>query len=555
MRSGLVKWIFVLLPAIVRQLDAKELADLVIQHANVLTVDGQQPHAQSFAVREGRFVAVGADEAVSPLIGAGTTVLDLKGKTVVPGFVDAHSHPAPVYPESSRWASVDCRPDKVHTIADLIAALKRKADKAEPGEWILGSRYQTSKLGREPTRWDLDQASTTHPIIIGHCSGHQSVCNSLALELAKVTPQTPNPAGGEFARDDQGRLNGLLKEGAASMVRGAMGNRPAPPDAELIAAYRAGYREYLSRGVTSVGVAGALPGFGRLLERARTDELPLRLNLMLSQSAIDAAIKRKQEGNLGDANVRYGSIKLFHGGSVSAHTCWVSQPYAGRPDDFGLRPARSQKDLNELILKVHRAGLQACVHCNGDREIAMVLDAIENALKEVPRKDHRHRLEHCAVLTPELVRRIKELEVVAVPHSYIWELGDTMDDFGESRWEWIHATHSLLAAGIPVAGHSDSPVSTADPLLHMQGMVTRTSAEGKVYAASQRVTAEEALRIWTLGGAYASFEDHLKGSIVPGKLADFVVLGADPTAVDPHTIKDIPREMTFVGGRKVYQKN
>ncbi len=536
------------------RLAAQQAADLVVRHANVLTIDELHLRARAFAVREGRFTVVGSEADVAGSIGERTIVLDLNGKTVVPGFIDAHSHPGAVYPEDSRWASVDCRPEKTRKMPDLIAALKRKADRTAPGEWVLGSRYQDTKLGRDPTRLDLDQASTVHPIIISHCSGHQSVCNSLALELAKVTEKTHDPAGGQFVRDDQGRPNGVLKEGAAGIVRAAMVNRPAPPQAEILEAYRAGYREYLSRGVTSIGVAGASPEFGRLLERARTDDLPLRLNIMLNQSSIRAAVQRKAESPPGNVSTRYGAIKLFHGGSVSAHTCWISQPYEGRPQDFGLKPARSQEALNALILSVHEAGLQACVHCNGDREIEMVLNAFEEALKKAPRKNHRHRLEHCSVLTPGLVGRIKELELVVVPHSYLWELGDTMDAYGQDRWDWIHAAHSLIDAGVPIAGHSDSPVSTADPLRHIQAMVTRKSAEGTVYGATQRVTAEQALRVWTLGGAYASFDEDVKGSIVPGKLADFVVLGADPTSVDPDGIQSIPCEKTFIGGRQVFQK-
>jgi predicted amidohydrolase YtcJ len=276
--------------------------------------------------------------------------------------------------------------------------------------------------------------------------------------------------------------------------------------------------------------------------------------MLLSQGAIDEGAKRKAEGRLGDRNVRYGGVKLFHGGSVSAHTCWVSKPYVDSPTNFGVRPARTQETLDALILKVHGAGLQVCIHANGDRDIDMVLTAFERALAASPRADHRHRIEHCSVLTDELLQRIKSLGLVVVPHSYLWELGDTVEGFPKSSWERIHATRALLDLGIPIGAHSDSPVSTADPLVHIQAMVTRKSVGGKVYGETQRVSVEEALRAWTLGGAYAAFEDELKGSIAPGKLADFVVLGADPTAVAPDGIKDIAREMTCVGGRVVWRK-
>jgi predicted amidohydrolase YtcJ len=275
---------------------------------------------------------------------------------------------------------------------------------------------------------------------------------------------------------------------------------------------------------------------------------------MLGQSSIDDGIKCVKEGWLGDENVRYGGIKLFHGGSVSAHTCWISFSYADRPDYYGLKPARSQETLNALILRVHQAGLQVCIHTNGDREIAMVLDAFKNAFEVAPREGTRHRLEHCAVTSDAILKRIKELGLVVVPHSYHWELGDTIEAFGESHWNNIHATRSMLALGIPVAAHSDSPVSTSDPLQHIQGMVTRKDVTGKVYGAEQRVTVEQALRAWTLGGAYASFEEKIKGSIAEGKLADFVVLGADLTKVDADKIKDVTIESTWVGGKKVVRE-
>jgi predicted amidohydrolase YtcJ len=525
-------------------------AELVVRRANVITVDTNQPRAQAFAVVNGKFVAVGRDEAIQPFIGVNTRVLDLAGKTVVPGFIDAHAHPGPEYPEDSRWASVDCRPEKVRSIEALVAALKRKAERTASGQWIIGARYQETKLRRHPTRWDLDRASTNHPIIISHSSGHQSVCNSLALQLAKVTSDTPDPAGGKFVRDERGELTGLLQERAAGMVRSAGPRRATPPEAETVAAYRAGFRLYLGRGVTSVHVAGVSPSGAAMLERASTDDLPLRLYIMLREGSLDNAVERKQASSE-NARVRYGAIKLFHGNSVSGQTCWLSKPYENRPDYFGVPPARSQDALNELILRVHGAGLQACVHSNGDREIEMVLNAFDHALQQKPRADHRHRIEHCSVVTEAILQRIKKLGLVIVPHSYIWEHGDKMENYGAWRWDWMHPARSLIDLGIPMAGHSDDPVSVAEPLLRIQDMVTRTSAEGKVYGARQRVTVEEALRAWTLGGAFASFEENRKGSITTNKLADFVVLSDDLTRAPPDRIRQIAVEKTFVSGREI----
>jgi hypothetical protein len=533
---------------------AAERAQLVIRHAEVLTVNANHPKAEAFAVAGGKFVSVGTDEAVQPLIGPSTKVLDLAGKTVVPGFIDAHLHPQAIYPEDSPWAAVEVGPEKVRSIDELVAALKRKAERTSEGLLVAGSRYQETKLGRHPTRHDLDRASTNHPILISHSSGHQSVCNSLALQLAGVTRDTADPPGGKFVRDDRGELTGLLQERAAGLVRAACPRNPEPPETETLAAYRAGFRQYVSRGLTTVHVAGVGLSAARLLTKAHAAGPPLRLYLMMSEASREEVSRRRREGQLGDDGVRFGAIKLFHGNSLSGQTCWLSKPYAHRPDYFGVPPARSQEQLNKVILAVHEDGLQVCVHSNGDREIDMVLTAFENALRQKPRADARHRIEHCSVVTEEILQRIKKLGLVIVPHSYLYEHGDKMEVYGDGRWDWMHPARSLIDLGIPMAGHSDSPVSAADPLLRIQDMVLRTSAEGKVYGPKQRVTVEEALRAWTLGGAYASFEEGIKGSIEVGKLADFVVLAENPTRVKPESIKDIAVETTFIGGQAVYER-
>jgi hypothetical protein len=287
------------------------------------------------------------------------------------------------------------------------------------------------------------------------------------------------------------------------------------------------------------------------MEAARDDDTPLRLYFMLNESSLEEAVARKAAGKPEDTS-RYGAIKLFHGNSLSAQTCWLSKPYEGRPDYYGVPPARSQESLNQLVLKVHETGLQACVHSNGDREIDMLLTAFEHALREQPRANHRHRIEHCSVVTEEILRRIQRLGLVIAPHSYIWEHGDKMEGYGAWRWDWMHPARALLDRGIPMAGNSDYSVSAADPLQQVQDLVTRRSAKGKVYGASQRLTVDEALCAWTLGGAYAAFAEDRQGSIAPGKLADFVVLAADPARVQPETIKDITIEATWISGRKVW---
>jgi predicted amidohydrolase YtcJ len=534
-------------------LTAPEPADLIVHSTNVLTMDAKHPVAEAFAVRAGRFTHVGSNADIKLLAGPRTRVIDLGGKTVVPGFIDAHAHPRPIYDEDSRWYEVEAGPDKVKTMDDLIAAIRRKADKTPKGMPITGRGYQETKLGRHPTRWDLDKATTDHPVVITHSSGHLSVCNSAALELAKVNKNTADPKGGEFQRDDKGEPTGLLKERAAAIVRSAL-PRPEAPDSEKSAGYRTCLRLFLTNGLTGVHVAGTDPSSAHLLAAARHKDCPVRLYIMLREGYLDQAVELKRATAADEWGVRYGAIKSFHGNSLSGQTAWLYQPYAHQADYFGLAPARSRADLEALVLRIHKAGLQSCIHSNGDREIDMVLDAYEAALKAAPRPNHRHRIEHCSIVNPAILKRIKALDLVIAPHSYIYEHGDKIENFGSARWDWMFPNRSLTDQGTVVAGNSDYPVSAAVPLLRIHDMVNRTSAAGKLYGPKQCCTVEQALRAFTLGSAYAEFAESHKGSIEVGKLADFVVLDRDPRKVDAKAIKDIAVLRTVIGGETVFEK-
>jgi predicted amidohydrolase YtcJ len=533
--------------------DSAQAADLVVVNANVITARKSSPRAGAFAVRGGKFVAVGEKAEVQRHLGKETVVLDLAGRTLVPGFNDAHAHPSPVYPEDSPFSTADVSPASALTIDDLIARLKRKAERTSAGQPVTGRGYQETKLGRHPTRYDLDKASTQHPICITHSSGHHTAVNTRALELAGVTKSTPDPAGGSFDREADGTPTGVCRERAASLVRRAAPEAPRPSRAEAVAGLLRCFNQMTARGVTRVGDAGISPDKLALYREARAAGLAVRVYAMLRESHLDQLIRIRATEGLGDENLRLGAVKLFHGNSLSGRTCWLSEPYVDRAGGYGIPPARSQQDLDALILAIHKAGFQAAVHSNGDREIDMVLIAIERAQARFPRANARHRIEHASVALPPLLERAKQLGVVLALHSYIYEHGDKMDPYGTYRWGLMHPNRSALDRGIPVAGTSDYPVSAADPLLRVQDLATRRSAEGKVYGPQQIIAPEEAIAVWTLGSAYASFEEAVKGSIETGKLADFVVLAADPTRVAPEDIRKVRVERTYIGGKCVYR--
>jgi predicted amidohydrolase YtcJ len=258
--------------------------------------------------------------------------------------------------------------------------------------------------------------------------------------------------------------------------------------------------------------------------------------------------------DLGDNLLKIGPIKATADGAISSRTAYLSEPYNGDPDDYGdLR--MTQDELDEFVLAGHKAGWQVAVHANGDATIEMVLDAFEKALQKHPREDHRHRIEHCTVVNEDILRRIKELNLVVNPFStYLYQHGEKMVDYGE-RASMMFAHGSFLKHNIPVSGTTDNPAGLLNPLLGIQTMVTRKTNEGDVIGSEQRISVEEALRIYTMGSAYSRFEEQSKGSITPGKLADFVVLSANPTTVDPSSISDINVERTYMGGDCVYSTN
>jgi hypothetical protein len=527
-------------------------ADAIYINGTVITEDPSKPYAEAFAVTNGRFSAVGSTAETRRLATPATKVVDLKGMTVTPGFNDVHLHPTGIYDENSPYYVPWLGPEKVYNMDELIAALKAKAARTPPGQLVSGTRYQDTKLGRHPTRYDLDKASTEHPISISHSSGHIIVVNSYVLQASGVTKATKDPPGGSFDRDPDGTPNGVIRESARRLLRiGGGGARV--PFADEVEGYLKCFRYYTERGITSAGIAGGSPGSFRLYEAVRDAGGPVRMGFMYMEAHFPALQAIGLKSGFGDDRLRVTSMKVFHGNSLSGRTCWLSEPYSDQPGYYGIPPARSQADLDKAFQAMHDAGFQIATHSNGDREIDMVLTAIERAQARNPRPDARHRIEHASVMNLSLLERAKRAGVILVFHSYMWEHGDKLASYGEKRLAMIHPYRTAIDMGIHVAGHSDSTVSAADPLLRIQDMVTRKGENGIGYGINQRVSVEEAIKVWTLDGAYATFEEHDKGSIESGKLADFAVLRKDPRKVPPDNIKDIVVDATYVGGKNVWQ--
>ena len=536
-----------------------EKADLVVLNADIITVDDAKPYASAMAIKGDKILAIGSEKEIKKFISDNTEIIDAQGACITPGFNDAHLHISPLYAENHILGTVSLMPPRVSSMDTLIALLKRKAEITPDGLWVTGSRYDDMILGAHPTKADLDKISDKHPVVVRHSSGHVSVVNSYALKMAGITRNTLDPPGGAFVRDAKGEPNGICHESAGGVIRKAGPKMPEPNDEEELNAFIHCLYNFAAKGITSAGDAGMSPKKLKLFESAYKKNLPVRINMMLSNSFLNLADSIKIDSTIDPNYLRLKTIKVFQGNSLSGRTCWLNQPYeiinpkTGKKDYYGIPPARSQESLDSLFKAIHDAGYQIAVHANGEREINMCLNSIEKALKENPRTDHRHRIEHCSVVDDTILNRIKTLGVVIVPHSYIYEHGSKMEEYGDYRWDRMHPNGSALKAGIPVAGSSDYGVSQAWPMLRIMSLATRKSREGKIYGASQIISVHDAIKIWTMGGAFVTFEENIKGSLSPNKLADFVFLSKNPEKVPVDSIMHIQVLKTFVGGKKVFE--
>jgi predicted amidohydrolase YtcJ len=535
------------------------LTSWALVNANVLTMDPARPRASAVVVAGGRITAL--DE-----VPAGTAhVVDLRGATVLPGFHDAHNHMTGF---GMSLGEVDLRSDAAGTLDELYAAIARRAETTAPGEWVVGSGYDQNKLGGHPHRDALDRAAPGRRVWLRHTSGHMCVVNGVVLADLGVDAAATEIPGGRVATEDGGRPTGLLEERAQLLV----GSLVYPyPLAELADAIARAAAEYLKEGVTSCTEAGIGGGWvahspaelaayqlardqGRLGVRVELmtagevlhplgahagDDRPLGLDLGITSG-------------FGDEWLRLGATKIFADGSLVGRTAAMNDPYAGS-DQAGYLQADAA-DLQALIIAAHRSGWQVATHAIGDRAIDVVLDAYEQALERYPRRDPRHRIEHFAVVGPKQLARAAALGVIAVPQGrFASELGDGMlAAVGRDRHAWLYRLRSLLEAGMVLPGSSDRPVVAGAPLLGIHDMVNRQTSSGAPFNPDEAITARQALRAWTWGSAYASRQEHVKGSITPGMLADLVVLSEDPTAVAPERIAGLEVLATIVGGEIRY---
>tara|TARA_B100001123_G_C15337466_1_gene1033416 strand:+ start:3810 stop:5519 length:1710 start_codon:yes stop_codon:yes gene_type:complete len=539
------------------------VADAVYYNGIVITMDGDHI-VQGVALRGHEIIAVGSDDIVLNFSDESTVLVNLEGRTMLPGFYAAHDH----FPGSGRIAiaSVDLNSPPIGTVTtidELVTALRARARETPEGQWIRGQGYDDTLLAeqRHPTREDLDAVSTVHPIYLNHTSGHLGAANSLALHLAGVTAATPDPPGGVIQRDaTSGEPNGIFEE------VGGIVSRLIPPltqDQEL-ESYRWAVQDYVEDGVTTAVIAFGNRESLNGLRRARDAKvLALRIITMMLRESPDEMSAAEAGGigsHFGDTRLKVGAIKIIQDGSNQGYTGYFTEPYhtpfQGDSDYRGY-PRRSRSDLTEMVTQLHQAGYQIAIHANGDAAIDDVIHAFRVAQQKYPRADSRHRIEHCQMVRSDQLDAIAALGISPsffVGHVFYW--GDRHRDIfmGPERAASISALRSAVERGIRFTVHDDTPVTPVNPLQLVWVSVNRFTKSGQILGPDERVTPLQALRALTIDAAWQNFEEDIKGSIESGKLADLVILSDNPLTVAPEKIVDIEVLQTIVGGVSVFQK-
>ena len=511
-------------------------ADLVLYNARVITMDQKRSEAELVAVKDGKILDVGKGNCLGLFKGTKARLIDCEGGTVVPGFNDAHCHPLSF---AATLLHADCSPSSAKNIVGIKACIRRKAEQTPEGKWVRAAQYNEVYLeeNRHPNRRELDEAAPFHPVILVHYSGCICVLNSLALRLVGITMDTPDPEGGHIGRDlETGELDGLVV-GRNKLVESGL---PPLDEEELAQGAKLAFLEYISHGITSLQDTGWTNGLSQwqILQRFKEQgKLPVRISMMLGSDALEEFRGAGLSTGSGDSRLRVGGVKIALDESTGC-------------------PHPPQDLLNDHALRAHQAGFQLALHVNDVYTLEAALASLEFVQKQTPRPEHRHRLEHCAVCPPGLMRRLKETGAIVVTQPpFIYCFGDIfLKDVPPAMISWIFPVGSFHKRGLKIAASSDSPVTPSNPLLGVYAAVTRKTGTGQTISPGEGIAPLEALRMYTYWPAYATFEENVKGSITPGKLADLVVLSGNPTQVNQEEIKEIKAMMTIIDGKVVWER-
>ena len=538
------------------------VADSVYIGEHIISMTGSNPGA--VAVRGDRIVATGSAQEITPLIGESTRVIELGEQALLPGFIDAHGH----FSALARTADyVDLSPPPVggaESIADIVRALRLAIEQSNipAGTLVTGFGYDDSLLEerRHPTRFDLDEASTSHPIVIRHVSGHLAVGNSLALADAGISAETPDPAGGIVRRLEDGAPDGVMEETAMTLLPDAVASLTPGRFAEL---RRQALQIYAGYGITTIQDSNLpLDYIEMLRQEAASDAYPVDMVAYAMANPLSDEVLDSIEVEQNYVNgFRLGGIKFTLDGSPQGRTAWLTEPYEqgppGAADDYVAYPSYEPSEYLRRIPAIIERGLPALVHVNGDAAIDLMLEGLESIAQQGPLPDHRSVAIHAQLARPDQLDRMRELGVLPsfyAVHPFFW--GDWHRlSFGDERASFISPLRAALDRGIPITIHNDSPVVPPDIMRLVSIAVNRETRSGYVLGPDQRVDVMEALHAVTLGAAYQYFEENEKGSLEAGKRADFVILAQDPRIVESEALADIDIVETISRGITIYRRD
>lgn len=541
-------------------------ADVIITNANVITLDKKSSRAGSVAIKDGLISGIWQDK--EPPRGEiedikNLTIIDAEGGTLIPGFIDTHTH---LGGYGLQKKHVNCGSPLNKSIADIQKRIADKVANTPAGEWIIGYAYDDTLLvdKRHPNRADLDKIAPNHPVHINHISGHFGVINSKGLEIAGMDDSVKDPEGGHFGRDEAGSLDGVLYETANLVIRKFL---PSSTLEEYVKQIGKGAKDYLAQGITTANDAAIRDELDLQahIAAAKQQVNPMHMRLMImhdmlrnhdlfkekTAEEVDHYLDEQSEGR-----VRLDSAKMFQDGSIQGLTGALREPYHTDSDLYGDF-IFDQSFLNEEVAHLHRRGFRMAIHGNGDRAIGSILDAYELAIAKYPRTDHRHRIEHVQTATVADLDRMQRLQVAGsffINHVYYWGDRHKALFLGPDRARRISPLAEAQERNLLFTLHSDCPVTPVSPLFSIWAAVNRVTREGHVLGPEQRIDVETALRTMTIDGAKLNFNEDIAGSIEVGKQADFALLGADPTAVNPMEIIDVLVLKTIIGGKVVFEK-
>jgi len=541
-------------------------ADLVLINGKIVTMDDARPVVEALAIGRGRVLAVDSNQAIKSYIGDSTKTIDLEGKLAIPGFIDSHGHF-----NSLGYSKMQLDLTKVKNWDEVVDMVKEAVSKAKPGEWIQGRGWHQEKWDRVPSpnveglpfHDSMSRVSPGNPVLLTHASGHFCFANARAMELAGIDEKTPNPPGGEILKDEKGKPIGIFRETAQDLLGKAQGDYLAKRTLqqvkeEQLKAIQLADQACLANGVTTFHDAGAsfetIKIYKQLIQE---NKLGVRIYAMIAEpnERLEQDIPSYKIIGFGDHHLTVRSIKRLIDGALGSHGAWLLEPYNSLPASVGLNtePIAAMKVTARIALE---NGFQLCTHAIGDRGNRETLDIYEEAFKQFPgKKDLRWRIEHAQHLHPDDIPRFGRLGVIAAMQSIhctsdgpwvIKRLGEKRAKQGAYVWRKLMETRAVICNG------TDVPVENIDPIANFYAAVTRKMQDGNVFYGEQKMTREEALRSYTLNGAYASFEEDIKGSLTPGKLADITVLSKDIMTIPEDEILNIEIVYTIVGGKVLY---